>query len=126
MHGVFTGLKVKELFRVKKQRMIEFSPNLYYGESMQEKEFEKAKKKILETPLLSNVFLLILSRQGTDQLEVISSKYLAQGYYAEHPVRVVGVAKDREDAISLIIKITEDCLSIRKDCNLKEFCEWHS
>ena len=126
MRGVFTGLKVKELFRVKKQRMIEFSPNLYLGESMREKDFEKAKEQILETPLLSNVFLLTLPRGGTDQLEVISSRYLAQGYYVDHVVRVVGVAKDHEDAVALIIKITEDCLSIRKDCNLKEFCEWQS
>ncbi|MBO4749883.1 MAG: hypothetical protein J5546_06150 [Lachnospiraceae bacterium] len=93
---------------------------------MQEKDFEKTKKKILETPLLTNVFLLVLPRGGTDQLEVISSRYLAQSYYAEHEVKVVGVAKDRDDAISLIIKITEDCLSIRKDCNLKEFCKWQS
>lgn len=124
MHGVITGLKVKDLFRVKKKRKLLFSPRLYFGEGMGPDDLEKLKEKLFHRPLLSNVFLLLLPENDSDQIEFISSKYLVQGYYAEHSLKVVGIAGSREDAISLILKMTEDCLSIRRDCKLKEFLEW--
>ena len=124
MHGVITDLKVKDFFRVKKKRKVELSPNLYYGEGMHPEDLEKLMEKVCHKPLLSNVFLLLLPANESDQIEILSSKYLAQGYYATHSIRVVGIANDHDDAVSLVIKITEDCLAIRKDCNLKEFLEW--
>ena len=126
MCGVITDLKVKEFFRVKKKRALEFSPNLYFGDGMHPEDFEQIREKICKTPLLSNVMLLVLPENDSDQIEFFSSRYLAQNYYAEkeHALRIVGIAADSADATSLIIKITEDCLAVRKDCRLKEFLEW--
>ena len=126
MHGVITDLKVKNIFRVKKKRALEFSPGLYYGEGIHPDDLEKLKDKIRFKPLLSNVFLLILPENDFDQIEILSSRLFIQPYYGDHPVKVVGIANDRSDAVALVLKITEDCLAIRKDCNLKEFLEWQS
>ena len=124
MRGVITGLKVKDLFRVKKIRKLDFSPNLYFGEGVASNDFEKLRKKLLTTPLLTNVFLLTLPENDSDQIDLISSRLLVQGYFGEHPIKIVGIAGDREDAVSLVLKITEDCVALRKDCMLKEFLKW--
>lgn len=117
-------MKVKDIFRVKKKRKIAFSPKLYFGEGMSANDLEALRDKIMNYPLLSNVFLLILSENDSDQIDLISSKYLAQRFYGVHPIKVVGIANDREDAVSLVLKMTEDCFTFRKDCMLKEFLEW--
>jgi hypothetical protein len=126
MHGVITGLKVKDLFLVRKKRTIDFSPNLYYGEGLGSKDLEKLSDKLCTKPLLTNLFLLILPENPSDQVDILSSRYLAQPFYGEHPLKVVGIANSREDAISLIIQMTEDCLAVRKDCLLREFLQWQS
>ena len=109
---------------MKKKRKLEFSPKLYWGEDMDSHDFEKLEEKLTKSPLFSDVFLLVLPENDSDQIDFFSSKYLIQRFYGDHVVRVVGIASDREDAISLIMKITEDCLALRKDCLLKEFLEW--
>ena len=124
MHGVITGLRVKDLFRVKKKRKLEFSPKLYWGEGMNPSDLDGLKKELTESPLLSDVFLLTLPENDSDQIDFFSSKYLIQRFYGEHAVRVIGITRDREDAVSLVMKITEDCLALRKDCSLKEYLEW--
>lgn len=124
MHGVITGLRVKDLFHVKKKRRLEFSPKLYWGEGMDPKDLDRLSKKLTDSPLLSDLVLLTLPENDSDQIDLIPSKYLVQPFYAEHALKVVGIASDREDAISLVMKITEDCLAFRKDCSLKEFLEW--
>lgn len=124
MHGVITDLKVRDIFRVKKKRALEFSPKLYYGEGIHPDDLEKLKEKICSKPLLSNVFLLLLPENDSDQIEILSSRYFVQPYYGDHSVKVVGIANDHADAVALVLKITEDCMAIRKDCRLKEFLEW--
>ena len=117
-------MKLKNLFRVKNKRRLLFSPNLYYGEGIDPEKTEKLKKRLLSWPLFTKVFLLTLPENDSDQIDVLNSKYLAQGYYGDHALQVIGIAGDHEDAVSLILKITEDCLAIRKDCMLKEFLKW--
>jgi len=117
-------LKLKNLFCMKKKRRLLFSPNLYFGEGIDPNKMEKLREKLLSKPLFTKVFLLTLPENDSDQIDVLESKYLVQDYYANHSLRVVGIAGDHDDAISLILKITEDCLAIRNDCMLKEFLKW--
>lgn len=117
-------MKVKDIFKTKKKRLLEFSPNLYFGEGISPDQLDKLKKKLLGSPLLTGVYLLVLPENDSDQIDILSSKLLIQNHYGEHSLKVVGIAGDREDAVSLVIKITEDCLAIRKDCLLKEFLSW--
>lgn len=129
MHGVITGLKVKQwmrdLFRVKKKRIIVFSPKLYLGDGIERKSLGKLKKRLCKKPLVTNVCLLILSENESDQLDIISSKLLAQTFYEEHSIYVVGMARTKSEAVSLTVRMTEDCISSgRDDCSLKEFLTW--
>lgn len=98
-----------------------YRPDLYLGESIKGKKLEKIKKKLEKTPLFSGVFLVALSRNPSDQLELYAGKELAQSYYKKNPPYVVGIAGSREEAMRLVEKIVAECLQARGDCELKEY-----
>lgn len=56
-----------------------------------------------------------------DQLEIFHSAYLQQKYYRYHPPVIVGIASNYEEAVQIIIKITQECLDAMGNCNLKEY-----
>lgn len=124
MHGVITDLKLSDLWTTKKDRILDFSPDLYLGESIKEKKLDTIKKKLLTKPLLANVTLLVLSENSSDQVEILGCAQLAQKIYGEYPLCVIGLAGNRDEAVDLIVRITQDCLSERGDCSLKEFLTW--
>lgn len=100
---------------------IVYHPNLYLGESIRRKKLDKIKKKLENKPLLSGVFLIALSRNASDQLEIYHAGQLAQSYYQKNPPHVAGIAGSREEALALLERIVGECLQARGDCNLKEY-----
>ncbi|MCM1134185.1 MAG: hypothetical protein NC400_01295 [Clostridium sp.] len=58
---------------------------------------------------------------GDDQLEIYHSAYLKQRYYRYHPPVIVGIAANHEEAVELVVRITQECLDARGDCCLKEY-----
>ena len=98
-----------------------YHPNLYLGESIHMKKLDKIKKKLEKRSLFAGVFLVVLSRNSNDQLEIYDSRQLRWRYYEKYPPYVVGIAKNKEDAIGLVKKIAEECLQERGDCALKEY-----
>ena len=114
MHGVITGLKIK----------LHYSPNLYVGKGISQSKLERFKARIYRRPLLTSACLIVFPENDSDQLEIIDVRQLIQKFYEDRELNVVGLAKNKEDAVSLIVKMTEDCLADRKDCLLKEFLAW--
>jgi mannitol/fructose-specific phosphotransferase system IIA component len=51
----------------------------------------------------------------------MDARQLVQGYYDKYPLKVVGIAKDYDDALKLIEQLTQECLHERGDCNLREY-----
>lgn len=98
-----------------------YHPDLYLGESIRTEKLDKIKKKLERKPLLSGVFLIAISRNPSDQLEIFSAKQLAQKYYESNPVYVVGIAGDYDEAVRIVELITVNCLAQRGDCALKEY-----
>lgn len=56
-----------------------------------------------------------------DQLEIFHSAYLKQKYYRYHPPIIIGIASDYDEAVQIVIKITQECLKAAGNCNLKEY-----
>ena len=65
-----------------------YHPDLYLGESIRTEKLDKIKKKLERKPLLSGVFLIAISRNPSDQLEIFSAKQLVQKYYESNPLPV--------------------------------------
>lgn len=103
------------------RRMLTFRPKLYLGEGIKEKKLDKIKKKLVEKPLRANVYLIALAHNPTAQLECFDARQLAQRFYENYPVQVVGIAKDYKGALQVVERITRECLDERGDCKLKEY-----
>jgi hypothetical protein len=102
-------------------KMLIFSPNLYLGEGIKSKKLDKIKKNLIHKPLFAGVYIITLARNSSDQLEIMDARQLVQGYYDKYPLKVVGIAKDYDDALKLIEQLTQECLHERGDCNLREY-----
>ncbi len=102
-------------------RILIFYPKLYIGEGIKERKLDKIKKKLETKPLLSNVYVLTFAQNSSDQLEFFDARLLAQSFYKDYPLQVVGIAKDYTDALKLVERIVQECLDSRGDCRLKEY-----
>ena len=102
---------------------IKYHSNLDLGNGIKEKKLDKIKKKLENKPVFSGVFLICISRNPYDQLEIYEARQLCQSYYQKFPPCVVGIARSREDAFALVERIVTECLENRGDCLLKEYLQ---
>lgn len=105
------------------QSDITFREKLYLGTSIQPEKVDKIKKMLVKKPRFAGVFVIALSRNASDQLEFYDAKQLQQSYYHKNPPYVIGIVKDREEAVAVVQRIVEECLQARGDCALKEYLQ---
>lgn len=106
---------------------LRYHPRLYLGESINVKKLDKIKARLENRPLFSRTFLVTVSRNPSDQLEIYAARQLAQSYYQKKPPYVVGLAGSHKEAVELVVRLTEECLKNRGDCCLKEYLQcWTS
>ena len=98
-----------------------YHPGIYLGDSIRGKKLDKLKKKLENKPLFSGLFLITLSRNASDQLEIYAAKQLAQSYYRKNPPYVIGITGTYEEAVKIVEQIVRECLEARGDCALKEY-----
>lgn len=98
-----------------------YRPDLYLGDSINENKLDKIIKKLEKKPVFSGVFLITVSRNASDQLDIFDARQLAQSYYKKHPPYVVGIAGSHDEAIELVERLVQECLKTRGDCALKEY-----
>ena len=67
--------------RVECMGNIRFLNNIYLCESMKQSDLEKLKQDLNEKPLFANVFVITISANEHDQLDIYHSKYLMQRFY---------------------------------------------
>lgn len=100
---------------------LQYRPELYLGESISDAKLDKIKAKIAKHPLWCSAYLLVISRNVNDQLEILQARQLGQAYYRKISLDVIGVASDYDEAVALVEKIVQECLRSRGDCALKEY-----
>ena len=100
---------------------VQYHSKLYLGEGITGKKLDKIKKKLEKKPLLSGVFLISVSVNPSDQLDIFDARLLVQSYYEKNPPYVIGITKTREEAVSMVEQIVQECLRERGDCALKEY-----
>ena len=98
-----------------------FSEKIYLSESIEGRKLDKLKKKLLNFPLLANVYLITISMNENEQLDILDSKYLTFPFYNSYPLKVVGLAKTNSEATALVARMFQDCLDERKHVNVRSF-----
>ncbi len=102
-------------------KKIKYCEKLYLGEGIDEKKLDKLKKRMENKPLLCGSYLIAISENPNNQLDILQARQLVQTYYSSYPIRVVGVASDYDEALALVEQIVQECLQVRGDCALKEY-----
>lgn len=97
---------------------MEVYTSLYVGESVRHPK--KVLRKLEKGSLLLNAYVITFAA-GRDQLEVYDARIFAQKYYRNFDRPIIGIAGNYDEAVELIIKITNESLSERGDCELKEY-----
>ena len=100
---------------------INFHYHLRLGEGLEYKDLMQMKKNLRNDPVGANLFLITLSSNEQEQLDIYDAKYLIQKYYSKNPPYVIGIAKEKEHAISLVEELMQECVSSRGDANLKAY-----
>lgn len=96
---------------------MKFYKYLYVGDAV--KNPVKVKWK-LKHRAGQQIYVICLAR-GSDQLELFHCAYLQQKYYKYHPPVIIGIAADFDEAVQIVIKITQECLDATGSCELKEY-----
>lgn len=100
---------------------IKFIEHLYLGENIEYEALYQLKKKLNDEPIKANVFVITISANEHDQLDIYHSKYLIQRFYKKNPPYVIGIAKKHGDAVALVAQIVQECLTKRGDVDLKAY-----
>ena len=100
---------------------VRYHSKLYLSDGITEKKLDKIKKKLEKKPLFSGVFLIAVSANPSDQLDIFAARMLAQSYYEKNPPYVIGITESHEEAVSLVEQMVRECLKERGDCALKEY-----
>ena len=98
---------------------MELYPRLYVGESVNNPD--KLIHKLQKHAKRVNAYVITLSKNPYDQLEIYQAGYLSQKYYKENPPYIIGIASNYEEAVGIITRIAEASVLARGDCRLKEY-----
>lgn len=97
---------------------MKFYKNLYVGESITNPN--KVKWKLRRNAGQFQVYVIALA-QGDGQLEIYHCAFLQQKYYKKNPPYIIGIAGKYEEAVELVIKITEAALEKTGSADLVKF-----
>ena len=100
---------------------LKYHHKLYHSDSMTEYDLTRIKQQLEQCVLFSDVYLITPAANKQDQLEFFRSRQLIQPYYSDRSITVIGIAENYSEAIGLIQRITQDCLTERGDCLLREY-----
>ncbi len=97
-----------------------FYPNLYVGENV--RSLRLLKRRLKRGFPFTKAYVITFAA-GQDLLEIYDSRVFAQKYYRNFPRMIVGLASDYDEAVELVIRIMEESLQHRGDCNVKAYLE---
>lgn len=83
--------------------MLEWEENYFAGEKVREPE--KLRREILEGRYVTGAYLLTLSENPEHVLELLPVLNLVQRTARERCPRIIGIARDKEDALRLAQRI---------------------
>lgn len=94
--------------------------DLYISDNITRKK-DKLIKKINKGKITKNLYVIALSRNSSDLLDVFQANILKQDYYKKQDIIVVGLAKSEDAAYDLVKTIVDDCYAATNGVDVKAF-----
>lgn len=95
--------------------------DLRLGEGLSYKDITQIQEKLRVNPIEANLFLITISANSEEQLDIYDAKYLIQKYYQKNPPYVIGIAKEKGHAFTIVEELMKECVEKRSDANLKAY-----
>lgn len=92
----------------------------YAGESIERKK-EKVKWKILHNAGQLDIYVIALSSNPANLLDIISAKELMQKSYPKRDMMVIGVDKGYDNAVELTGKIISEVFQKTGNLNIRDY-----
>lgn len=103
--------------------MLNWYDKLYIGNGLGYFRLKKMKSDLDAGRPVGGCYLVTLASNPVDQLEIISSAYLLQKtLYARTPM-VVGIAGSYDDAVQLVVQITEEAVQKLGRADLRAYLQ---
>lgn len=101
--------------------MLTFSKNLYIGESINEKKINFYKLGLKQGRGLIKLYLITLSNNESDQLDIIHNSLLKQHLYRKLDLRVVGLSNTKSEAIDIVNHIVTEAVENTGKADIKDY-----
>ncbi|MCR4749425.1 MAG: hypothetical protein K5877_06495 [Lachnospiraceae bacterium] len=101
--------------------MVTYSQNLYLSEKIGIKKVNKIKRNIRQGRGRFDLYLISLSNNAHDQLDIIHNSMFKQKLYRKFDIRVVGLAESYDEATGLVMKILDDTLTDTGNADMKSY-----
>lgn len=95
--------------------------HLRLGDGLEYKDLMEIKKKLNSNPLEAGLYLITISANEKEQLDIFDAKYLIQKYYDKRKPYVIGITKEKAHAINIVSELMDECVKERGDANLREY-----
>lgn len=97
-----------------------FFENLYLGESLASKS-EQILKKLNNGKVIPNLFLVAISMNPDNMLDIIPQWEVMQKGYPNEAIQVIGLANGKKEAIALVQVIVEQALQETGSANARDY-----
>lgn len=97
-----------------------FFQNLYLGEKITPK-IEQVMKKLNSGKPVLELYLITISDHPDNMLEIVPQKEILQKTYPKVEFRVVGLAKGKKEALSVVQSIIEESLKETGSADVRKF-----
>jgi len=99
---------------------MKFYHRLYLSEELVSKKM-KIINKLEKNKLQIEIYLIVLAKSPQNHLEIFNSVYLLQDKIEKDDLLIVGITKDKQDAIQLVEKITQEVYDETNGTDIKTY-----
>lgn len=101
--------------------MVTYSENLYLSEGINIKKLNKIKRNIRQGRGRFDIYIISLSNNQHDQLDIFHNALFKQKLYRKFDIRVVGLASSYDEAIAVVQNILDDTLANTGKVDMKQY-----
>ena len=101
--------------------MVTYSDKLYLSESINEKKLNKIKRNIKQGRGRFDIYIISLSNNEHDQLDIFHNAMFKQKIYRKFDIRIVGLATSYDEALVVIQRILDDTMQETNTVDMKGF-----
>ena len=99
---------------------MQFMGSLYVGDNLASTEY-KIVEKVHKCKVVPNLYLIVLSENPDNMLDIILEKEVMQKHYPKDELKVIGIANGKKEAIQLVQRIVEESLCETGSADVRGF-----